>query len=472
MAVTPEELASSPAATPLRWQPLGWIKRIASHQDIWWLVAIFLVAFSLRLAWIGYVSPDPADGRYDDTVWYDFTARKLADGKGYVFDPTIWLDGEGNRIYEDDSIGGPTALWPIGYPLILSTVYTVFGGSLLAAKLLNALLGAATALALYGVGTKLFNRRVGLLAAFLLALFPSHIFFSTLTMTEVTYTFLFVLLLYLIIAWTLERQSSTPYQLLALGLLVGAGTMVRGELLLFPVVMVAVWFLAYRSWAKVGRHLGLVLVGMAVLFAPWTVRNVVQMGAPIVTTTGMGQVLLQGHFEGADGGDHLFVVAAKHREFSHLSNPEREIEINASATREALRYAVTHPGHELRLIPRRLLHLYGDDESGIKWTQSNRPTLSDTAQDRLTELSNGYYFVVLGMAAVGVPFSLSGRDSRRLLPLMAIVYYTLMFAIIFFGHSRYHIPLLPLFSLLAAVGAVSLFGYLRTRRERAGSEEP
>ena len=44
------------------------------------LVALFLLALGLRLAWIAYADPSPRDGRFDDSSWYDVTAQTIADG--------------------------------------------------------------------------------------------------------------------------------------------------------------------------------------------------------------------------------------------------------------------------------------------------------------------------------------------------------------------------------------------------------
>ncbi|MDP9238034.1 MAG: hypothetical protein M3P30_11675 [Chloroflexota bacterium] len=65
----------------------------------------------LRLAWLGYVFPDPRDGRFDDTVFYRGAAIGIARGEGYL---SPWT-------------GAPTAQWPPGYPAFLGSVFKAFG---------------------------------------------------------------------------------------------------------------------------------------------------------------------------------------------------------------------------------------------------------------------------------------------------------------------------------------------------------
>jgi len=43
------------------------------------------------------------------------------------------------------------------------------------------------------------------------------------------------------------------------------------------------------------------LGAMAIVYVPWTIRNVIQLDAPVILTTGTGGALIQGHAEGATG---------------------------------------------------------------------------------------------------------------------------------------------------------------------------
>ena len=50
--------------------------------DARWLIAVVAIAFIVRLVTVIAVHPDPRDGRFDDSVFYDSAARHLADGDG------------------------------------------------------------------------------------------------------------------------------------------------------------------------------------------------------------------------------------------------------------------------------------------------------------------------------------------------------------------------------------------------------
>ncbi|MGD0766151.1 MAG: glycosyltransferase family 39 protein, partial [Dehalococcoidia bacterium] len=191
------------------------------------LGGILVLAFAIRLSWVASVREMP-DKAMADPLFYDSAARMLAAGKGYLH-----LNGV------------PTAEWPPGYPLLLAAIYKVFGHSIALAKLVNILAGAGTCLLVYLIAKRTFNVAVGLVAAFILALFPSQIFFSTLLMTEVLSAFLVALLLFIVITFTLNTISWR--RVLLVGLLLGAMSLIRGETVFLFAPIAVVWAVAHRS---------------------------------------------------------------------------------------------------------------------------------------------------------------------------------------------------------------------------------
>jgi hypothetical protein len=70
-------------------------------------------------------------------------------------------------------------------------------------------------------------------------------------------------------------------------------------------------------------------------------------------------------------------------------------------------------------------------------------------------LVGGYYFVVLGLALVGTRHFLGREHAAVLLPII-VAWFTLMHAVLFFGLTRFHHTLLPVFSLMAAAELLAL----------------
>lgn len=414
-------------------------------------VAVFTLALVLRLALIGYVNPDPRDGRFDDSVWYDFSARSIAAGRGYIWDPSVWKLADGSPMYPGDTEVGPSALWPPGYPAFLAGIYKLTGGSLLAGKAANAFLGAATAALAFLIARRLFNDVAGVVAGIGMAFLPSHALFTALTMSEVYYTFLLTLLAYLTLRWVFGDERPRVWQLAALGFLTGVAALTRGELAAFLVVLFALFLARWRSWRRAIGWTALAALGMSVAFAPWVIRNRIQMDAWIPGTTGVGRVMLQGHNPETDGGPSLKVVHQFESQFADLPLPEREVRANREAQQEAIEWALDHPLEEFKLVFSRLALLYRADKSGVEWIQSNKPWFGREGADRLIAFSNAYYHVLLGLAAVGAPaWWAMGNGRKVLVALLPIAYYTLMFGVLFVGNDRYHVPILPFVAVLAA----------------------
>ena len=87
---------------------------------------------------------------------------------------------------------------------------------------------------------------------------------------------------------------------------------------------------------------------------------------------------------------------------------------------------------------------YGDD-----------PFIPPVNATVLGNLADAYFFAVLGIAALAVPFFANRRDPRRLLLLLSIVAVAIS-PWAFFGDSRFHVPINVLIPIPAALGVVLL----------------
>jgi 4-amino-4-deoxy-L-arabinose transferase-like glycosyltransferase len=106
----------------------------------------------IRIVW-GIIDPARSVSHF---VWYDRVARNLATGVGYVF-----------------SEGKPTAYQPPAHPLFLAGIYHLINDSLLAGRLGNAFLGAATVLMTYYLARRNFSHGEAVWGAALVPFTPS-----------------------------------------------------------------------------------------------------------------------------------------------------------------------------------------------------------------------------------------------------------------------------------------------------------
>ncbi len=350
----------------------------------------------------------------------------------------------------------------MGYPAVLAGVYLVTNTSVLSAKLLNALLGAATCVLVYLAGREAFGRRAGLIGAGILAFFPSQVFLPTLLMTETPWTFLTMLLLALTLLLTLRtrkvaeaRRSRLEIRALLpvalLGLVFGAASLVRGEMLAFPLLLVAIWALAYGSIRRAAVYGVVTVVAMLLALSPWTIRNWKVLGYPILVSSGSADNLLAGHWPGADGLGSFVPGMVINNEHKDLPSPEREVVIYKEEIHQALSFIVHNPRTELELIPKKLKHFYLRDSRPLDLIRLHPYALSEHNKDVFSGLANVYYYVAAGLALMGLPLWFSLRDPRKLLIGGFLLYYSFLFGFVFIGEERLHAAVIPVLSLLAAV---------------------
>ncbi|MDP3766662.1 MAG: glycosyltransferase family 39 protein, partial [Dehalococcoidia bacterium] len=393
----------------------AWVARAATQASLREyavpLAIVLAIACSARLVWVVFSDWQPAFD--DDAFRYDFAARALIEGRGYVH-----LDG------------APTAFWPPGYPLLLAAAYAVFGEAVAVAQALNVALATATVALVYLIGRRTVGPRPALVGAGIVALFPSLIFFTAVTLSEVTFTFLALLAVYLLVVDAQGSRERDPSAgsgrslrlLFAAGLVLGFASLVRGQALLLPVVLIPFWLLAGIQWPRIADKLVVLALGIGLIVAPWTVRNAMELDSPVLISTNAGVDFWIGHNAeaagnfGRAGGEELVL------RYPELETAEREVRVNREGFREGLAYAATHPAQELLLPVKKLFWLYYNDEEGLKWNEGHggQAFLSSGMREALLSLSNVYYFAVLGLVLLGAPRWFSLRRPGPLLLLSLV----------------------------------------------------
>ncbi|MHB8516703.1 MAG: glycosyltransferase family 39 protein, partial [Dehalococcoidia bacterium] len=378
--------------------------------------------------------------------------------------------------------GTTTLFWPPGYPFILAAVYRLFDDSVRAALVLNALLAAATVVLVYAIGRRAFAGRAAMLGALLYALMPSAVFFAGVTLSETTFTFVLLLAIWLIV----ESAARRSWRLLvSAGVAVGYAALIRGQAALIPLVALPFWLWSAgdvatgerrgdggaASGAPTGARHGrrevraallrtLVLGAVAAaVIAPWTVRNYVESGSPVLISTNAGVDFYIGHSAGADGRGRI--VNELVFRYPNLSEPRAEARVSNDGFREGLRYIVHHPLREVTLSARKLFWLYASDHEALQWTDGHgeRRVLPHGVKLALGGLSDVYYWLLIALALVGIrrwlasPRGIAG--ATRLLLVSLVAYWTLVH-VAFFADPRFHAPITPVLCLWAAVGVTSM----------------
>jgi 4-amino-4-deoxy-L-arabinose transferase-like glycosyltransferase len=412
--------------------------RTELRRDAVWLALLVVFTASVRVAWIIHADVLPFDGL--DTYFYDQTARRLASGLGYT--------------HPADS--QPTALFPPGYSFFLAAVYKVFWPSVAVAQTLSVLTSVGVALATYALGRIAIGRGVGLAGAFVWAAFPSQVFWTSLIMPEMAFTFAMMLSIALVfVAGNVESARGRLVLMVLAGALSGAALLIRGQAIGVWLV-VGLWLLWFRRRdALVGTLAFALAMGLVVL--PWTIRNERELHATVPISTNVGWNAVIGHADNANGGFWSPAAAGTFNAYI-APNPQGEVDRNEAGVRMARRWAREHPRDEIALSAKKVAILWNTDDDAIYWQQIGRvPDFMGAREyDALRYVCDVFYYAALAMGVFGVASGLKRSEAWAGLWVLIALYWT-AFHVLFFSENRYHYPLIPLIALAAVVGGRELF---------------
>ena len=423
-------------------------------RDARWLLAVTAVALVVRTLTVLAVHPDPRDGRFDDSVFYDTAARHIAAGDGYVFDPTVWVTYDGQPIYPGETETTPTALWPPAWPFTLGAIYAVTGDAVEAGRAANVIFGTLTCALVFLIALRLFGRPEAIAAGLALALMPSHVLFTTILLSETYFGFLLAAVLAVCVYFMFGRERPPLAVIAGLGALIAFTGYVRGEFLMFGGVVALLILWQWRARAL--PALAMLAAGAALVVVPWTVRNAIVMDEALIGTTGSGRVMYQGHNDDADGGPSLIAVGQLEAPFAGLPRDEIERRSNEAGSRMAREWALDHPWEEVQLSGKRMWQLFRTDEAGVSWLQSNKPWFSPTNRDRLIDLSSFWFWGLAAVALASLPVWWRGGDLRRVVVAAVVPYYMLVFGVLFIGDPRYHYAMYIPMAVFAGAGLAAI----------------
>lgn len=401
-----------------------------------WSLVLGALALVVRTAWV--LAVDRVGFGFNDALMYHTTAISVSRGEGYV-----------------PLAGGPTARWPPGYSTVLAGVYRVVGVEPLAGELLNAVLGAITVTVLVLVVGMALDRTVGIAAGVGLALLPGPILWTDVLVAETLYTALFVLMVGLVL-----RSHPSWRWALAAGALVGIGALVRGEAFTWLLLPVVAWW-PHVDRRRLASYAALTVAAVAVVIAPWTIRNAIVMDAFVPVATNASQTLWSGHHPGATGGQTYPPPEYVHS-FGHDLRT-RELESSTALRNDALEYMVTHPLREVQLVPLKVVHLLRGDSYALSWVNAGlegRPgPLSPIWVERIGVVADAGWFGLLALTVLG-GIALGRRFwSRPIGRLAATSFATALFlyGFAYYGNYRYRLPYEPLMVVVAAAFVVQVW---------------
>ena len=410
--------------------------------DLILMLALFVLAIVPRAAWVAYNDRPPRG--FNDPLFYSLFSDRMADGDGYTR-PT----------------GEKFAYYPVGYPAtvsVLKKAQDIIGvrRSTFSIKMMNGMFGAITVLLVFLLASRIFDRRTGVAAGALLAVFPSQIFYTGTVLSEPLFTLMWIGAL-TVLLWKPWSREGMPWpQLFSAGLLLSYATMTRGITLVFPALLLVVWLFQLRSKKRALVQALVVWAGIAVLVVPWSVRNTVAFGQLTGPSTNVGDDLCIGNYLGAQGA---FTLQGKCFANDAGKTPQQvELDRNSEGVRIAIRDVASHPFRMPKLVAQKAYWLLYKDDDGIWAAESygNDYFIPNFRREVLAFAANGIYYATGLLVLVGLLAFVLARDLRRLTVVLAFLY-VLAIPLVFFGDPRFHYPAIPLAVVVAAATIVRLW---------------
>jgi 4-amino-4-deoxy-L-arabinose transferase-like glycosyltransferase len=389
----------------------------------WTILTLALLAFVVRIGF-QIVSGIDAPPR-DDAVQYDSIGWSLAQGGAFA-------TSDGLR-----STRAPT------YPVVLAATYALVGHSWAAARVVQALIGAATCAGLMILGSRLYDGATGALAGLVYALFPYAIFWSSTILSEPICAFLC-----LVATWLLVRSRDGDWRwAMAWCVACGLATLTRpNAALLFALGLV--WLIAHRP-----RRLRFAVCAtfcFLLVLAPWTVRNYLVHHRLVFVTTMGGRVLWEGNnpYVAADPG--LRGRSANAPDLPEAAQVAGLDEASADAAyfRMGLAWMRQHPRDSVELMGIKALRL---------WNLS--PNLENPTHRLIASASMA---AVLLCFVAGLLAAAWQRDAR-LVPLLLPLVMVTVTGVVYWADARIRAPADPEIILVAATAAVGAWRACRAR---------
>lgn len=396
------------------------------------LAVIFLCALLIRMAliFVWYQSGNGDRISWDGGGYYELGKNLLA-GKGFQWE------------------GTPTARRPPLYPVFIASTLP-FSPFPFGVYVAQAVVGAVSCLALFGLGQILFDRKTGLVAATLMAFDYVSTRQTVSIMTETLFVFFLIISFYCLIRG--QRVGKSRWFILA-GFLSGASLLTR-DVLIFYYPCVVLWLLLGRGPWKIRLYrVSTFVLPLFLVIGPWIGRNSLLLGRPALITIGGASTFYLANNPSTTGG-----TTGGDWELGRDTSLAEDVRWPSTETAplEWERYIVSQSFDFIRNHPRRFVEL-----TGRKIVNTWRPFQTDSPLMARWATALTYLpVIVFGLG--GMLWKL--KQWRDFFPIFALIAYVFSLHAVLIAHMRYRYPAMPFFMVFAAWAVMRLWEKVKSRQ--------
>jgi 4-amino-4-deoxy-L-arabinose transferase-like glycosyltransferase len=407
-------------------------------KERFFIIVVFLLAISLRLFnIIEFKANDPTF----DSALPGSDMHTFEEWAGSILD-SGWLDRENT----------PPLQAPL-YPYFVAALMKLFGRDLLWVKLAQALLGSVSCVLVYVLGKRVFDGRVGAVAALMAAFYGMFLFYEAHLLMTALVMFLCIAS---ILSLQIAKEKKTASYHLAAGVILGLTTLASPNIMLF--VPLAILWLWWSSGAEKSAMklicTAILLGGFVAAVAPVAAKNYLVGGERVLISKNGGICFYIGNC--IDSSGTLTITPSMLRiapDFYKLT-PRQRADIDWFGA--AVRQIKGDPAGYLGLLARKTIMFLAGYEvpNNVNYYLSRR--FSTVLRVPLL-LS---FWMIAPLALVGILASLK-EWPRRALPLLFIVCYSASIVALFVL-SRFRVPLVPFLLIFAGYCVVWWYEKLRS----------
>lgn len=155
------------------------------------------------------------------------------------------------------------------------------------AILAQIMVASGSVVLIYRFGKKFLSEKVGIIAALLLAVEPTSVFTSVIIMSDTVFVFAMLLGIYMLFRRTLTKREALFAGLLA-GIIFGYAVLVRVIAQYLTVCLIPAYLMLFykdRPLSTTWLKLGVFILGVVLVIAPWSIRNYKQFGTYTISST-------------------------------------------------------------------------------------------------------------------------------------------------------------------------------------------
>lgn len=397
-------------------------------------------------------------GLVGDSLTYHRLGDLLAGGHGYIRPVEFFNDG----------VSVPTAEFPPAYPVFLAVLDLVGVDQPTGQRLAGGLLGGVTIVVIGLLGTAVAGRTVGVVAAWIAAVYPQLVVFDGSLLSEGPYALVVATVLLCVVRARATVDTERLRWWAAAGAATGLAVMTRSEaILLVPLLLVPATRVPGdgRAWTRAAL---VASAGSIVLVGAWTVRNAIVLDHLQPLTNNSGTMLAGANCDAVYSGVQ---IGGWRIDCVRPTVPGMDETSSAAARRAAgLDYMQAHADEVPRVMAARVARTFG------AW---------DVRTNLYIESLEGRQFDWLWAAWTGwailAPLAVVGavaqrRAERALWPLLVPFAIAVLTSVAAYGTQRFRMVAEPSTVVLAAAGIVAVVTAVvpavATRRTDVAGGEP